>query len=82
MKEFNEFIVLPTCPLKVKMPFHRICQRVLTKSVHKEPISQVQGEDYAQFSVEISEDAQDAVDIASTFPVGCDGNEDTLLDSK
>jgi hypothetical protein len=82
VKEFNEFIVMPTCPAKVKIPFHRIRQRVLSKSVHKEPISQVQAMDYAQFSVEISEDAQDAVDIASTFPVGYDGNEDTLLDFK
>jgi hypothetical protein len=35
--------------------------------------------DYAQFFVEISEDTQEAVDIASTFPVGCDDDEDTLL---
>jgi GTPase SAR1 family protein len=82
VKEFNDFIVLPTCPAKVSMPFHRIKQRVLTKSLHKEPTSQLQSVDYAQFSVEISEDAQDAVDIASTFPAGCDGNEDTLLDFK
>jgi hypothetical protein len=38
--------------------------------------------DYAQFSVEISEDTQEAVDIASTFPVGCDDDEDTLLEFK
>ena len=57
-------------------------QRVLTNSVHKEPTSQVQSVDYAQFSAEISEDTQDAVDIASPFPVGCDGDEDTLLGFK
>jgi hypothetical protein len=82
VKEFNEFIVLPMCPVKVKIPFHRMRQRVLTKSVHKEPTSQVQGVDYAQFSAEISEDTQDAVDIASTFPAGCDDDEDTLLEFK
>jgi hypothetical protein len=80
VEEFNQFILLPTCPNKVKIPFHRMRQRVLTKSVHKEPISQVQAVDYAQFSVDISEDTQDAVDIAATFPVGCGDDEDTLLE--
>jgi hypothetical protein len=68
------------CPSKVKIPFQRMHQRVLTKSVHKETTSQVQAVDYAQFSVEISEDTQDAVDIASTFPVGYGDDEDTLLE--
>ena len=82
VKEFNEFIWLPTCPLKVKIPFYRMRQRVLSKSVHKEPTSQVQGVDNAHFSAEISEDTQDAVDIASTFPAGCGDDEDTLLEFK
>ena len=82
VKEFNEFILSPECPLKVSIPYRRIQQRVESKSVHKEPISQVEAIDHSQFSNDISEETQEAVDIASTFPVGCEDDDDTLLEYK
>ncbi len=82
VEEFNEFILSPNCPVKVKIPFNRIRQRVQTKSVHKEPVSQVEAIDHSQFSTDISEETREAVDIASTFPVGCEDDEDTLLEYK
>jgi GTPase SAR1 family protein len=80
LKEFNDFITSSSCPTKVQVSYRRIQQRVLTKSVHKEPTSQIQAVDYAHFSMDISEETEEAVNIASTFPVGCGDDEDTLLD--
>ncbi len=77
LKEFNEFILSPTCPTKVNVSFQRIQQRVLTKSFHKDPTSQIQAVDYAHFSMDISEETEEAVNIASTFPAGCGDDEDT-----
>jgi hypothetical protein len=54
--------------MKVKVPFERVKQRVMrTKSQFKEPNSQVEVVDYSQYSLEISQDSEDAVAIASTL---------------
>jgi hypothetical protein len=82
LHEFYRFITSPECPAKVKISFRRMEHRFNTKSGHKEPISKMEAVNYAQFSMDISEETKEAVDIASTFPVGCEDNEDTLLDYK
>jgi hypothetical protein len=67
VNEFEAFILSDSCPLKVKVPFERVKQRVMTKSQFKEPTSQVEVVDYSQFSLEISQECEDAVAIASTL---------------
>ena len=80
--EFNKFILSTDCPVKVSIPYRRIQQRVESRSVYKEPVSQVESIDHSQFSTDISEETREAVDIASTFPVGCEDDEDRLLEYK
>ena len=77
--EFNQFMLSDSCPLKVKVPFERVKQRVMTKSQFKEPTSQVEVVDYSQFSLEISQDSEDAVAIASTLQAR-EGTEGTIYD--
>lgn len=79
LKEFEEFISSDSCPMKVKIPFERVKQRVMTKSQFKEPTSQVEVVDYSQFSLEISQDSEDAVAIASTLQA-MEGTEGKIYD--
>jgi hypothetical protein len=79
LKEFEEFISSDSCPMKVKIPFERVKQRVMTKSQFKEPTSQVEVVDYSQFSWEISQDSEDAVAIASTLQA-MEGTEGKIYD--
>jgi hypothetical protein len=79
LKEFEEFISSDSCPMKVKVPFERVKQRVMTKSQFKEPTSQVEVVDYSQFSLEISQDSEDAVAIASTLQA-MEGTEGKIYD--
>jgi hypothetical protein len=65
--------------MKVKIPFERVKQRVMTKSQFKEPTSQVEVVDYSQFSLEISQDSEDAVAIASTLQA-MEGTEGKIYD--
>jgi hypothetical protein len=77
--EFNAFVLTASCPLKVRVPFERVKQRVMTKSQFKEPTSQVEVVDYSQFSLEISKDSEDAVAIASTLQA-MEGTEGKIHD--
>jgi hypothetical protein len=79
VNEFEAFILSDTCPLKVKVPFERVKQRVMTKSEFKEPTSQVEVVDYSQFSLEISKECEDAVAIASTLQA-LEGTEGKIYD--
>jgi hypothetical protein len=79
LKEFEEFISSDFCPMKVKIPFERVPQRVMTKSEFKEPTSQIEVVDYSQFSLEISKENEDAVAIASTFHA-MEGTEEKIYD--
>ena len=79
LKEFKEFVSSDSCPMKVKVPFERVKQRVMTKSQFKEPTSQVEVVDYSQFSLEISQDSEDAVAIASTLQA-MEGTEGKIYD--
>ncbi len=79
LKEFKEFVSSDSCPMKVKVPFERVKQRVMTKSQFNEPTSQVEVVDYSQFSLEISQDSEDAVAIASTLQA-MEGTEGKIYD--
>jgi hypothetical protein len=79
LKEFKEFVSSDSCPMKVKVPFERVKQRVMTKSQFNEPTSQVEVVDYSQFSLEISQDSEDAVAIASTLQA-MEGTEGKIFD--
>ena len=79
MKEFEEFISSDFCPMKVKIPFERIRQRMMTKSQFKEPTSQIEAVDYSQFSLEITKENEDAVAIASTLQA-MEGTEEKIYD--
>jgi hypothetical protein len=79
LNEFQEFISSDSCPMKVKVPFERVKQRVMTKAQFKEPTSEVEVVDYSQFSLEISKDSEDAVAIASTLHA-MEGTEGKIYD--
>ncbi len=79
LKEFEEFILSDFCPMKVKIPFERVRQRMMTKSEFKEPTSQIEVVDYSQFSLEISKENEDAVAIASTLQA-MEGTEEKIYD--
>ncbi len=79
LKEFEEFISSDFCPMKVKIPFERIRQRMMTKSQFKEPTSQIEVVDYSQFSLEITKENEDAVAIASTLQA-MEGTEEKIYD--
>ena len=81
MAEFERYIVSFECPMKVKIPYSRARQRVITGTHFAETTSQVEVVNYSEFSLEISSESADAVAIASTF--GVDGDEqEQLLDYK
>jgi hypothetical protein len=79
LNEFQEFISSDSCPMKVKVPFERVKQRVMTKAQFKEPTSEVEVVDYSQFSLEISKDSEDAVAIASMLHA-MEGTEGKIYD--
>ena len=78
LAEFYHYIQSPRCPMKVKIPYHRVCQRVQSGNDMTECTSQVEVINYSEFSLEISKESADAVAIASTFAVAEDEGE--LLD--
>jgi hypothetical protein len=79
LKVFEEFLSSDFCPMKVKIPFECVRQRVMTKSQFKEPTSQIEVVDYSQFSLEILKESEDAVAIASTLQA-MEGTEEKIYD--
>ena len=75
LKDFNEFIMSPQCPMKVKIAYECIKHRVITSSVHAEATSQVETVNYAEFSLDIDKETADAVAISSTLNVDDNGDD-------
>ena len=67
VSEFFEFLKCESCPREVKIPFERIRNRVLTKTVHVEPKNQHENIDYSTFSYSLDSENQDLIEAISTF---------------
>ena len=67
VKEFHSLINHPCCPVVVKMPYERVKNRVITKTVHVEPLSGNDIIDYATFSYSQDQENVDLLDAVATL---------------
>ena len=66
VSEFTLFLSSPLCPDIVKIPFNRVCQRVLAKTTYVEPTTSERKERYEDFT-EAPDDLRECIQLASTL---------------